>query len=133
MVKRVKQLPRSGFVQPSAAGLGGKARRSMMRTITSLPVVVWLAMLSVALAGCVSQRAAIDDKAFATVQRYVAKTKHWKPAAYRIEKHGQARGCTVCLVLYLADLKSRHPGGGESFLAYYDPSKRKVVKPFYFQ
>ena len=67
------------------------------------------------------------------VQKYVGAHKSWKTSDYKISEDHKGNGFIVYLVFYLPDKKMGYPGGGESFLAYYDPKISAVAKEMRFQ
>ena len=73
------------------------------------------------------------DDPIAIVHKYVAAHQGWKTSDYTVKEDHKEEGFTVYLVFYLPDKKMGYPGGGESFLAYYDPVTRSVVKEMHFQ
>jgi hypothetical protein len=73
------------------------------------------------------------DNPLSLVHKYVAEHKGWKASDYTISEDHKEEGFTTYLVFYLPDKKMGYPGGGQSFLAYYDPVTRKVVKEMRFQ
>jgi hypothetical protein len=80
-----------------------------------------------------------DAHAISVVDRYVKAHKHWKKADYQIQRSQKEDHFIVFLVTYLPEQKPRAEekgltaGGGETFAAYYDPAKQKVIKEMHFQ
>ena len=68
-------------------------------------------------------------RGLAAVHRYVATNKHWRARDYRVESPEREHGLLVYEVINFADLKPTvAPGGGESFWAYYDAKRDKIVQ-----
>ena len=67
------------------------------------------------------------------IRQYIATHKGWNQSDYKIERTRQEDQYIVFMVTYVPDLSIPYPGGGKSFEAYYDPTKREVVKEMRFQ
>lgn len=74
-----------------------------------------------------------ESQDLAIIGQYVVKQKGWDKSLFRIEEKRRENGNVVYLILYLPEEKAAFIGGGESFLIYYDPIKREIVKEMYFQ
>ena len=83
--------------------------------------------------GDVTASPATKDDPIAIIHKYVSSHQHWKPTEYKITEDHKERGFTVYLVFYLADKNMHYPGGGESFLAYYNTKTHTVAKEMHFQ
>ncbi|MFN0244290.1 MAG: hypothetical protein ACKVWV_15490 [Planctomycetota bacterium] len=76
----------------------------------------------------------------AIIGGYVARHEQWKGLAYRIESRGTEGGLDVYSVVDLTEerrLSEHHeelsPGGGTSFVVFYDARVREVVRHRHFQ
>jgi hypothetical protein len=97
----------------------------------SMPVVAVLLTVAFTHSGVFAM--AHDSGAVAVVARYVQEHKRWKPSDYRIRRDRTEDHYIVFLVTYLPEQKHLTVGGGETFEAYYDPAKHKVIKEMHFQ
>jgi hypothetical protein len=66
---------------------------------------------------------------------YLLRNKGWKPADYRIEQRSAAPGTATdtFAVIFLADIESVHPGGGQSINLVVDRITHRIVKEIGFQ
>jgi hypothetical protein len=93
-------------------------------------------LLAFALSSCATASSiSPSDQAggLAAVHRYVVTEKHWRARDYRVKSPERKRGLHVYEVVFLRDLNSAVPGGGESFWAYYDARRDKIVNVLYGQ
>ena len=94
---------------------------------TAAALVLALALSSCAATTSVSS--ADQARGLAAVHRYVATNEHWRARDYRVESPEREHALLVYEVVYLPDLRPPvAPGGGESFWAYYDAKRDKIVK-----
>jgi hypothetical protein len=91
-----------------------------------------LTLLLALLAMLQASFAADDTKALASISRYVAKHRNWKPADFTIEKKG-GTDPVMYWVIYRPEMKHPQVGGGKSFAIYYDPHHARVLSEAYFQ
>jgi hypothetical protein len=98
-----------------------------------ITVAHFSALVFLCIGACASApSAATNAKGQAAVHRYVAAEKHWRRSEYRLGEATLKDGFVVYEVIALADLgPSQTAGGGDSFWAYYDPRKDKVVNVLY--
>ena len=81
-----------------------------------------------------SVSSAHDADGVAAVHRYVTANKRWRARDYRVGAPQRERGLLVYEVMYLPDSRPPvQPGGGESFWAYYDANRKKIVEVLYGQ
>ena len=89
-------------------------------------------LLLLALESCaLAPSPATEARGRAAVQRYIAAKKHWRPSEYTIAKGSRSSEEIMYTVTFLADTRTQYPGGGESFWAYYDPRRDKIVDVLY--
>jgi hypothetical protein len=60
------------------------------------------------------------------VAAYLAKTKHWTPAEYRLEPRPAENGGETFAAIYLKDESATHPGAGQSVLLTLEKSSKAV-------
>jgi hypothetical protein len=108
-----------GFDYKISSGWGWMKRCALILLFVSL----WLA----------NSFAADQDKR--VIQKYVSRTKNWKPSVYRIEDKGREGPYAVYWVIYLPEGRRSKlvAGGGESFAVYYDRRRHAVVREMHFQ
>jgi hypothetical protein len=59
---------------------------------------------------------------------YVARTKHWTPAEYRLEPRAAENGGETFAAIYLKDDSAAHPGAGQSVLLRIEKSSGAVTE-----
>jgi hypothetical protein len=79
-----------------------------------------------------------DRTADDAIHRYVARSRSWSPDQYRIEERGGEAGLVIYLVVHGDDersLSGQMSAGAarKSFLVYFDPRAREVVRESSFQ
>lgn len=77
-----------------------------------------------------SMEAAVDVSA---VHLYVTKHKQWRQRDYTVRRLREESKYVIFEVHYLPDDRMQYPGGGESFNAYVDALRHKVVREVGFQ